>query len=177
MSDAISSHPQKRSSMSEEREAGTTEVDPALVREGEATGLPRGKLYPLNSRRLVAAYLRQIAETLGLPTAGSADEVRQLIEGKLQETRDVNNIQVVVAEATVREVKLSLMDDDGVFVETPAVSRLAKETTVSEELCQELDEAHMRNEDLQTELTVTVQELDRQRAEVTRLTEELSRGS
>jgi len=66
------------------------------------------------------------------------------------------------------------VDDDRVFIETPAVSRLAKETTVAEELCQELDEILVRNEDLQTELIVTVQELDRQRAEVTRLTEELS---
>jgi len=55
---------------------------------------------------------------------------------------------MVVAEATVREVTLSLMDDDGVFVETPAVSRLAKETTVSEELRQELDEIHVRNAEL-----------------------------
>ena len=42
-----------------------------------------GKLLPLNSRRLTAAHLRHIAGAMGLPSTGSADEVRQLIEGKL----------------------------------------------------------------------------------------------
>ena len=64
------------------------------------TGLPQGRLLALNSRRLIATHLRQIADALGLPTSGSVDQVRQLIEGKLQETRGVSNVQVVVTEAT-----------------------------------------------------------------------------
>ena len=52
----------------------------------------------LNSRRLTSTHLKQVAESLGLPTTGSSDEIRQLIEGKLQESRDVHNIQVVVDE-------------------------------------------------------------------------------
>ena len=74
-------------------------------------GLPRGCLYPLNSKRLVAVHLKQLAETLRLPTTGAPDEIRQMIDGKLQETREVGNVQVVVAEANLVETKLSLMDD------------------------------------------------------------------
>lgn len=56
----------------------------------------------------------QIAEALGVPTSGSADEVRQLIKGKLQETRDVSNVQVAAdLEATIFEVKFVSMDDAG----------------------------------------------------------------
>ena len=66
-------------------------------------------LYSENSShwRLTTAYLKHIAQSLELPTAGSADETRQLIEGKLQETRDVANVQVVVDE-TATTVKLSV---------------------------------------------------------------------
>lgn len=63
----------------------------------EAVGLPHGRLYPLNSKRLTAAHLRQLAEALKLPTMGAVDEIRQMIEGKLQETREANNVQVVIA--------------------------------------------------------------------------------
>ena len=88
--------------------------------EGSSRGeddVPLGKLLPLNSRRLTATYLKRIAQSLELPTAGSADETRQLIEGKLQETRDVANVQVIVDETTATIVKLSLMDDEGIFHE------------------------------------------------------------
>ena len=46
--------------------------------------MPRGKRVPLNSRRLTAVHLRQLAEALELPAVGSTDEIRQVIEGKLQ---------------------------------------------------------------------------------------------
>ena len=49
----------------------TSDVD-----EEESIGLPHGKLYPLNSRRLIAVYLRHIAEALSLSSTGSAYEVR-----------------------------------------------------------------------------------------------------
>lgn len=66
--------------------------------------------------------------------------MRQLIEGKLAETREVNNIQVVVAEATVQGVKLSLMDDEGVFAETPTITRLAKEGSIADVIRWELSD-------------------------------------
>ena len=45
--------------------------------------LPRGRVLPLNSKRLTSTHLKQVAEKLKLPTTGSADQIRQLIEGKL----------------------------------------------------------------------------------------------
>ena len=58
--------------------------------EAEASGareqllVPRGRSLPLNSKRLTGAYLRQVATALGLPTEGSADQLRQVIEGQLE---------------------------------------------------------------------------------------------
>ena len=53
---------------------------------GDDVTPPLSKLLPLNSWRLTTAYMKHIAQSLELPIAGSADEVRQLIEEKLQET-------------------------------------------------------------------------------------------
>ena len=72
--------------------------------------IPPGRLLPLNSRRLTTVQLKKIAEGLGLPTTGSADETRQLIEGKPAEGYEVHNVQVVVNEAITVSVTLSLMD-------------------------------------------------------------------
>ena len=85
-------------------------------RRGSSGEIPRGKLLPLNSRRLTTVQLKKIAEGLGLPTTGSADEIRQLIEGKLEEGHDVHNVQVVMNEATNISGSLSLMDEEGVFL-------------------------------------------------------------
>ena len=49
-----------------------------------------------------------IAEAMGLPSGGSADEVRQLIEGKLQDEHEVRNVQVVFEEASFLNVRISL---------------------------------------------------------------------
>lgn len=80
--------------MSETESEGSANELPATGDE-----IPSGKLLPLNSRRLTSVQLRKIAEGLELPTAGSTDEIRQLIEGKLEEGHDVHNVQVVVKES------------------------------------------------------------------------------
>ena len=104
--------------MSSESEGNETgEVD-AGSRE-----LPRGRVLPLNSKRLTSVHLKQVAEKLELPTTGSADQIRQLTEGKLQEDREVSNVQVVVQESTYRELKLSLIDENRVFLETDPSTR------------------------------------------------------
>jgi len=71
-------------------------------------------------------YLKQLAEALRLPTRGAADEIRQIIEGKLQETHEVRNVQVVIAEANFVETKLSLIDDSSVFLETEVIRHPGK---------------------------------------------------
>ena len=108
-----------------------------------------------------------------LPTAGSADETRQLIEGKLQETRDVANIQVVVDETTATTVKLSLIDDEGIFHEAAPFDRSAKGSQPEDDVLQRLEDAERKNEELTVELMATQESLNQERAKTTRLTEEL----
>ena len=81
--------------MSDHESDGSRHGSPPI--KGE---IPRGKLLPLISRRLTTVKFKKIAEGLGLPTTGSADEIRQLIEGKLEEGHNVHNVQVVMNEAT-----------------------------------------------------------------------------
>ena len=58
-------------------EGTETEVSDHTETEDDCeTGLPQGRLLALNSRRLIATHLRQIADALGLSTSGSVDQVR-----------------------------------------------------------------------------------------------------
>ena len=82
---------------------------------------PAGKMnetpFPLNSRRLTGLYLRSIAKVIGLPTAGTAEETRVMIDGRLTEMgRDPRNVQVVVRSGPHGET-LSLRDVEGTFVD------------------------------------------------------------
>ena len=79
--------------------------------------------YPLNSRRLTAAHLRAIAEAIGLPTGGSADQIRQCIEGKLQTEREDPNVAVIIREVQTTEQIIALADAEGEFVRTPLLRR------------------------------------------------------
>ena len=78
------------------------------------------KTFPLNSRRLTAEVLARIARALGLPTNASSAETRQLIEGKLAEDHEPQNVQVDVTELATGVVEISLRDQDGLFAEIPA---------------------------------------------------------
>ena len=134
---------------------------------GDDVTPPLGKLLPLNSRRLTAAYLKHIAQSLELPTAGSADETRQLIDGKLQETRDSSNVQVVVDETASITVKLSLMDDEGIFHEAAPFDKPAKEPHPDDDVLQRLADAEQKNEQLTADLAAAQEKLDQERAETT----------
>ena len=156
------------------------EVEVEGSRAGEEHGVfgdtaPRGKLLPLNSRRLTSAYLKQIAESLELPTTGSGDEIRQLIEGKLQESHDIHNIQVVVDETPTVSLKLSLMDEEGVFLESTPIVRPVKETEAGMGL--RLTEAEQKNDELEMELAETKEQLAKEQKETARLAEELASAS
>ena len=97
--------------------------------------------YPLNSRKLTAAHLRAIAEAIGLPSVGSADQLRQCIEGKLQTEREDPNVVVVIREVQTTEQILALADSDGEFVRTPPLRR-GQGTYRDEVTSRELQEAH-----------------------------------
>ena len=79
--------------------------------------------YPMNSRRLTATHLRAIAEAIGLPSAGSVDQLRQCIEGKLQTERDDPNIVVVIREVQSTDHILALADSEGEFIQTLPLGR------------------------------------------------------
>ena len=83
--------------------------------ESEAKGVPKGPVYSLNSKRLTALHLQRIADSLGLPTKGSAAVTRQLIEGKLMEMgKEPPNVQVVV-QGTDENSVLFLINEDGII--------------------------------------------------------------
>ena len=91
------------------------EEEPAMVRA-------RARTYPINSRRLTKDLVGRVAVALDLPTDGSIEETRQMIEGKLEETgREPRNVQVTLTE-TGGGVVVSLRDEDRTFMEVqPAV--------------------------------------------------------
>ena len=91
------------------------EEEPAVARA-------RARTYPINSRRLTKDLVGRVAVALDLPTGGSMEETRQMIQGKLVETgREPRNVQVTLTE-TGGGVVVSLRDEDGTFLEVqPAV--------------------------------------------------------
>ena len=51
----------------------------------------------LKSERLTVSHLQRLASEVGVPTGASADELRQMIDGKLAEDgKDTPNVQVVL---------------------------------------------------------------------------------
>ena len=44
----------------------------------------RGKVLPLNSKRLKTVQLQRLARALSIPTSASGDELHQLIDGKVE---------------------------------------------------------------------------------------------
>ena len=68
---------------------GTTRM-PQQWCPGSKNGLgtrlkPSEKPFPMNSRRLTVPYLMYRAKAIGLPTKGTADETRVMIDRKLTE--------------------------------------------------------------------------------------------
>ena len=55
----------------------------------QTCGSKREELLPLNSRRLTAVFVRQQALALQVPTTGTAEDVRQLLDAKLS-VQDAN---------------------------------------------------------------------------------------
>ena len=129
---------------------------------------------PLNSKRLTGAVLRQIARGLGVPGTASADEVRQVVEGKLGELgRDPRNTQVCWVEVE-DGLKVTLKDADGVFLEVEPEESGAQEEEEEEQveveagdvdaLRQELEEVKAARASLEAELTTLRQKYEREKA-------------
>ena len=133
----------------------------------------RSRVWPLNSKRLTAALLRRIANALSLPTDAPAEQLRQLIEGKLITMgKEPMNVQVLVTGAAETP---ALQDEGGVFL-TAADSGMEEAIPVAgggvpdleshaehvgdggsqEELLSQLETVTRENHDLKDELA-TVQ--------------------
>lgn len=135
----------------------------------ERVATPRGRRLPLNSRRLTAAYLRQLSEALGLSTTGSGEELRQQIEGSLAEREDPT-IQVIVQETSQIETVLWLVDSNGPFLQTAPSHRDSKESGESLHEYQQMLESH---EQLTEELAAVRQQLAEECAKTAELRTEL----
>ena len=144
---------------------------------------PRGKVLPLNSKRLKAAQLQRLARALSLPTSTSGDELRQMIDGKLEELeKEPRNVTVVITEAECGAERLALWDDDGSFLdvhpETPEgegdEDRTDSEPT-TEELQSALDRALEENALLKTQMTQQQAALEEERERVEALEKENER--
>ena len=131
--------------------------------------MPRGRRLPLNSRRLTAAYLRQLGKALDIPTTGSSDELRQQIEGKLSEREDPD-VQVVIQETPQVETVLWLVSAEGPFLQTTPVHYTCRGSSEAEQACRELEDA---NAHLTSELTAIRKQLQEAHVETRRLQEEL----
>ena len=121
-------------------------MEAAEERPRDAGGLPLGKRIPLNSRKLTAPHLRQIAKAMDLPTERPADELRQQIEGSLasQEDREISTVQVIMKNQPLIETQLWLVDSQGVVLQTEPVQKTGGEGTVEYlqgQLAEELDAA------------------------------------
>ena len=142
---------------------------------GETT--PRAtKPLPLNSKRLKVLHVKQIAASMTLPTTGSADEVRQMIKGRLADMgKDPRHVQVLIPEA--EGAHLQLQDVDGVFLDVaPEEDEHGRESSPEgserggeEEVAQlqlALREAQSLSKTLQDEVSVLKSQLEKERKKV-----------
>ena len=72
------------------RDPSAHAAEPAASASAEKTNV---KPFLMNSRRLTGPYLMCIAKAIGLPTNGTTDETRVMINGKLAEMgRDPHSV-------------------------------------------------------------------------------------
>ena len=82
--------------------------------------------YPLVSKRISLAQLRQLAQALGLPSAGNSSDLQVIVEGKLREMeRDPSGVQLVLEEDVGGGQQAILLEESGPFLEivSPGHSR------------------------------------------------------
>ena len=69
--------------------------------------MPEGCALPMMSSQVTITYLRRVVGALALPTKGTKTELLMIIEGKIGQEHQVQNIQIIIQE---RE-RLFLVDD------------------------------------------------------------------
>ena len=136
-----------------------------------ALGGERTELLPLNSRRLTAAMVRRLALALDIPTTGSAEDMRQLLDAK--RGHKPMKVQVVVCTGA-DGVTLCLEDVEGTFFEVRPEKRgspdeeggARSEGDADESLQQSLQAARFRNQELTEELQSVWVDLEKAREEL-----------
>ena len=143
----------------------TTDNAGATISGSSLTGRGSGRTLPLNSRRLTAPLLRQIAAGLGVPSTASQGDLLPMIEGKLtEEDRDPLRTQVVLREVEGGTL-VCLQDESGVFreIEPPELDNPEDPQTSSER--EEEDETESEVvATLRAEIAQLRTELERQKA-------------
>ena len=81
---------------------------------------PTKVVYPLNSRHISLAQLRQLTQVLGLPVTAFSADLQILVEKKLirELKQDPKNVHLVVNETSDGLQSLELQDENGTFAET-----------------------------------------------------------
>ena len=140
-----------------------------LGRGERASQAPPSMRMPLNSKRLKAGHLRRLAAALGVPTAASADELRQMIDGKLtEEGKEVRNVQVVLGGADPTS-EFALEDEEGRFLIVPATeeeNRRDGEEQDANILKRELDTLAEENQSLKAEVSGLKDKLHEEKARI-----------
>ena len=142
----------------------------------EAQGSERMELLPLNFQRITAVMVRRLACALEIPTSGTTEDVRQLLDAKLAE-RGYKPMKVQVKVSTGLDgVTLYLEDAEGTFLEVRPEGKESPEASVEqgdenlpeqseESLQQALQAALSRNKELTEELQAAREDLDKARVE------------
>ena len=113
------------------------------------------KPLPLNSKRLKVAFMKRIATSMSLPTAGSADDVRQMIEGQLTEMgKEPQRVQVLVSGESGR----IHLDVDGPFLDVEPEEESGSSTHDDDEE-QDLESALHESRELTAQLQEEVSAL------------------
>lgn len=154
----------------------------ASAREGEdgsrsalhGTGIGKWKALPLNSKRVTTLYLKRMAGVLELPTSGSADQLRQIVDAKLDEMhKEPQNVQVIVYSGDEgAPVQLELQDEDGTFLEVPPEDPHGpllegdEEESDSEGLAKALRDATAESTALKAEVSMLHEQLGRAKEKI-----------
>ena len=124
---------------------------------------------------MTASHLR----ALELPTTGSAAQLRQCIEGRLQSERDYQSVVVIVHECLKTELVVVLEDSDGEFVETaplykdpPAHQLLPLDSGTA---AAEVEGVRHQLEEANTAITLTAAKSEEKAQEISNLQEALQK--
>ena len=112
-----------------------------------------------------------IAKAMSLPTKGSVEELRLIIDGCLTEMdRESRNVQVEVAEDESGKESIYLRDSRGTFVEASLGPPDASGTEVEET---EVDDRDHREEPVEDETSTTLEEVHARNMELQDLNNDL----